>query len=105
MVNLVFNAIDALSAGGQIVLRTGAEAGGGWIEVSDTGPGMPEEVEKRVFEPFFTTKAQGTGLGLAMVYAFAKRHAGSITVETKLGAGTKFRLWFPRLPTVAVEGR
>jgi two-component system, NtrC family, sensor histidine kinase HydH len=95
VVNLVFNAIDALGGSGQIVLRTGAEAGGGWIEVSDTGPGMPEEVEKRVFEPFFTTKAQGTGLGLAMVYAFVQRHHGKVSLWTKPGEGTRFRLWFP----------
>jgi signal transduction histidine kinase len=98
IVNLVFNAIDALvagAAGGQILLRTGADAGGGWIEVSDTGPGMSEEVEKRVFEPFFTTKAQGTGLGLAMVYAFVQRHHGKITLSTSPGRGTCFRLWFP----------
>jgi two-component system sensor histidine kinase HydH len=95
LVNLVFNAIDALSGGGQITLRTGGEAGGGWIEVSDTGPGMPQEVEKRVFEPFFTTKAQGTGLGLAMVYAFVQRHHGKVSLWTKPGEGTRFRLWFP----------
>jgi signal transduction histidine kinase len=95
VVNLVFNAIDAMPAGGQIILRTGAEGTGGWIEVSDTGPGMSEEVQKRVFEPFFTTKAHGTGLGLAMVYAFVQRHHGKVTLWTRPGEGTRFRLWFP----------
>ncbi len=97
VVNLIFNAFDALATigGGTIALRTGAAGGGGWIEVADTGPGMPEEVEKRVFEPFFTTKEHGTGLGLAMVYAFVNRHGGKVSLETKLGQGTRFRLWFP----------
>jgi signal transduction histidine kinase len=98
VVNLVFNAIDAMPSGGQIVLRTGTEGGGGWIEVADTGSGMTEEVQKRVFEPFFTTKAQGTGLGLAMVYAFVQRHHGKVTLWTRPGEGTRFRLWFPCAP-------
>jgi signal transduction histidine kinase len=101
VVNLVFNALDAMTNGGRIALRTGAADGGGWIEVVDNGPGMPPEVEKRVFEPFFTTKAQGTGLGLAMVYAFVKRHGGTVSLQTKPGAGTLFRLWFPCSPVVA----
>ncbi len=97
VVNLVFNAVDAMSSGGQIILRTGGDEGGGWIEVADTGPGMTEEVQRRVFEPFFTTKAQGTGLGLAMVYAFVQRHHGKVTLWTRPGEGTRFRLWFPRV--------
>jgi signal transduction histidine kinase len=100
VVNLLFNAIDAMPDGGVIALRTGADARGGWIEVADTGPGMPPEIERRVFEPFFTTKEHGTGLGLAMVYAFAKRHGGTVTLETRPGAGTRFRLWFPAAPVV-----
>jgi signal transduction histidine kinase len=95
VVNLVFNAIDAMPSGGQIVLRTGGDEGGGWIEVADTGPGMSEELQKRIFEPFFTTKAQGTGLGLAMVYAFVQRYHGKVTLSTRPGEGTRFRLWFP----------
>lgn len=96
VVNLLVNAIDAIPESGHIALATGASRGGAWIEVSDDGPGMPPEVERRVFEPFFTTKgAEGTGLGLAMVYACMKRHGGEVTLETALGHGTKFRLWFP----------
>jgi signal transduction histidine kinase len=97
LVNLIVNAIDAVGpTGGTIMLRTGEANGGSFLEVEDDGPGMPPDVEKRVFEPFFTTKgAEGTGLGLAMVYATVQRHGGSVTLETAVGKGTKFRLWFP----------
>ena len=96
VVNLVINAIDALPDGGHIELSTGEERGGAWIQVADDGPGMTPEVEQRVFEPFFSTKgAEGTGLGLAMVYACVMRHGGSIHLTTAPGQGATFRLWFP----------
>jgi signal transduction histidine kinase len=101
VVNLLFNAIDAMPGGGIITLRTGADLKGGWIEVADTGPGMSPEIEQRVFEPFFTTKEHGTGLGLATVYAFVRRHGGTVALETRPGAGTRFRLWFPAAPALA----
>jgi signal transduction histidine kinase len=101
LVNLIVNAIDAMPGGGKIVLRTGESDGGSWVEVADDGPGMPPEIERRVFEPFFTTKgAEGTGLGLAMVYACMQRHGGSVSVETEVGKGTTFRLWFQRIASV-----
>ena len=102
LVNLIVNAIDAVGSSGigtKIVLRSGESNGGSFIEVEDDGPGMPPDVQKRVFEPFFTTKgAEGTGLGLANVYAAIQRHGGSITLESTPGKGTCFRLWFPGAP-------
>jgi len=97
-VNLVLNAIEAMPEGGTITVSTGAADGGGWIEVTDDGPGMPPEVQERVFEPFYTTKAEGTGLGLAMVYSFVQRQGGKLTLDTGVGRGTRFRLWFPAAP-------
>jgi signal transduction histidine kinase len=105
LVNLVVNAIDATSqTGGTITLRTGESDGASWVQVADDGPGMPPEIERRVFEPFFTTKGEeGTGLGLAMVYACMQRHRGSVRLETAPGKGTTFTLLFPRTPTGALS--
>ena len=101
LVNLVVNAIDAAGTTGKLItLRSGEADGGSFVEVEDDGPGMSSEVEKRVFEPFFTTKGtEGTGLGLAMVYATVQRYGGNITLDTALGRGTRFRLWFPPAAT------
>ena len=96
VVNLVVNAIDVLDTPGKIVVRTGADRSGSWIEVEDTGPGMSHEVRDHVFEPFFTTKGEaGTSLGLAMVYACMVRHSGTAEVTSEPGGGACFRLWFP----------
>ncbi len=100
LTNLVFNAVDAVLAKGgpwgRIVLRT--RQAGEWavVEVIDTGVGMDEEVRRRAVEPFFTTKgAQGSGLGLAMVYGTMRRHDGGLELESEPGQGTTVRLIFP----------
>ena len=99
IVNLVTNAIDALPAGGTIVVRTGACEAGTWVEVQDDGVGMTKEVQARAFEPFFTTKGTGgTGLGLATVYAFVRRHGGDVRLQSDAGRGTTIRLVFPSVP-------
>jgi CheY-like chemotaxis protein len=105
LTNLVFNAVDAMPAGGTLTLRTSAprRSGGApvranavWLDVSDTGIGMDEDTRRRCLEPFFTTKGErGTGLGLAMVYGVAKRHGAEIEIESAPGKGTTIRLDFP----------
>ncbi|HEY3080061.1 MAG TPA: ATP-binding protein [Chloroflexota bacterium] len=96
LTNLVFNAVDALPRGGTIRLSARREDDRVAVEVSDNGVGMPAEVQARVFEPFFTTKGEkGTGLGLAMVFAIAKQHAGDASVSSVPGQGTTFRLVLP----------
>jgi signal transduction histidine kinase len=97
--NLIFNAVDAMPAGGTITLRSSVEEGHAVIEISDTGLGMSEEVRRRCLEPFFSTKGdKGTGLGLSMVFGIIKRHDGSVDIESAPGRGTTFRL---RLPAMA----
>jgi signal transduction histidine kinase len=99
LLNLLANSIDAMVDGGTVTVSTGTADGGSWVRVHDDGPGIPEELQTRVFEPFFTTKGQeGTGLGLAMVYAFVQRHGGKLTLDSAPGRGTTFTLWFPFAP-------
>jgi signal transduction histidine kinase/ActR/RegA family two-component response regulator len=100
--NLVLNAVDALPRGGTI--RLAARPVGDMVEVSvsDTGVGIPAEVQARIFEPFFTTKGErGTGLGLAMAFGIVERHGGTIAVTSAPGRGTTFTL---RLPTQLSSG-
>ena len=96
VVNLIFNAVDAIEARGTVTVRTGSSDGGGWIEVEDNGPGIPLEIRSRIMEPLFTTKGnQGTGLGLPIVYAFALKHGGRLDIASEPGHGARFRMWFP----------
>ncbi|MFL5421302.1 MAG: ATP-binding protein, partial [Myxococcales bacterium] len=69
-----------------------------YVEVRDTGPGIPPERLARIFDPFFTTKERGTGLGLALAQEIAQEHSGQLTVTSVLGQGTTFTLRLPRAP-------
>jgi two-component system cell cycle sensor histidine kinase/response regulator CckA len=97
--NLVVNAVDAMPDGGVLTIRTGSDdAGNGWVEVEDTGTGIPAETLGKIFEPFFTTKpaGRGTGLGLPVVHGIVIRHGGRVDVESAPGRGSRFRVVFPR---------
>lgn len=100
--NMIFNAIEAMPEGGKIEIQTFQRKSNIYIQISDTGIGMTEEVRKKVFEPFFTTKPfSNTGLGLSMSYGIIKRLGGEIEVESKVGKGTTFTIILP----VGLEGK
>jgi len=95
LVNLVKNAMHAMTRGGTLTLQTGEGADGVWVSVTDTGGGIPPEQISRIFEPFFTTKKRGTGLGLMIVQRIVRAHGGRIELESHVGRGTTFRIWLP----------
>ncbi|HSS19530.1 MAG TPA: response regulator [Pyrinomonadaceae bacterium] len=96
LVNMVFNAVDAMPSGGNLTLAAEDIGDSVVISVGDTGTGMPAEVKSRIFDPFFTTKGKaGMGLGLAVSFGIIRRHEGSVEVESEVGAGTKFKIFLP----------
>jgi two-component system NtrC family sensor kinase len=96
--NLLTNALDAVEGRGSVRVTTALEGERARIEVADTGAGIPAEMLVRIFDPFYTTKeaGKGSGLGLAISATLAEALGGALTVESKPGTGSRFRLWLPR---------
>ena len=121
LLNLILNAVDAMGGKGELIVRTGrlelipphlvlpprATGPCAWVAVQDSGPGIAPQVMPRIFEPFFTTKdlstKRGTGLGLYMVYEFAKEMGYGIQVDSSTEAGTVFTLLIP-LESLSIGG-
>ncbi|MBI1839664.1 MAG: PAS domain S-box protein [Verrucomicrobia bacterium] len=95
LVNLIKNAMQAMTKDGQLTLRTSAASEGIVLSVEDTGGGIPPEQLNRIFEPYYTTKQKGSGLGLMIVQRIILEHRGRIGVESHVGKGTQFRVWLP----------
>ncbi|HEY5920450.1 MAG TPA: PAS domain-containing sensor histidine kinase [Kofleriaceae bacterium] len=96
LVNVMFNAIDAVRVrGGKVVVTSGQSNKRLWLEIVDDGPGITSELRERIFEPFFTTKTDGIGLGLAMVKSCIDSHDGTISVDSTPEGGTTFRIELP----------
>ena len=95
--NILVNAAQAIEKEGQIHIATRCDNSHVEIEISDNGPGIPEENLSKIFDPFFTTKkiGEGTGLGLNLVYNIVQKHKGQIQVDSKEDSGTTFIISLP----------
>ena len=113
MMNLAINASDSMPSGGTLTIETSnvqleaGDAAGSYVQltVSDTGAGMDDETARQIFEPFFTTKehGSGTGLGLSTVYGIVKQSGGDISVDSRLGQGTTFKVFLPSVHAMIDE--
>ena len=96
LVNMIYNAIDAMPSGGEIRMSSQETNGRVVLTIADNGTGMTPEVKSRLFDPFFTTKGKGgTGMGMAVSFGIIRRHNGSIDVDSEPGRGTTFRISLP----------
>jgi signal transduction histidine kinase/ActR/RegA family two-component response regulator len=104
LVNMIYNAIDAMPSGGEIRLSTQENRERVVVCISDTGTGMTPEVKQRLFDPFFTTKGKaGTGMGLAVSFGIIRRHEGSIEVDSDPGRGTTFKISLPKVMSASAD--
>lgn len=104
VLNLVINALEAMPEGGQLVLNTSVRDGELLVEISDTGSGIPAEIQQDLFKPYFSTKARGTGMGLALSEKVLSQHGGRIDFRTG-PLGTTFCITLPLEPTAGADGQ
>jgi signal transduction histidine kinase len=105
--NLFLNARDAMPKGGWVSVSTRIDGAEAFVEVADTGAGIPSEHLARIYDPFFTTKPEGggTGLGLSVTYGIVQELGGRLSCESDVGQGTRFRLVLPRIEPAVVGGQ
>jgi len=105
ILNIVVNAVQAMDEHGRMTLRTRSVEGFAELAITDTGHGIPPDVQDHIFDPFFTTKdeGKGTGLGLSIAYGIVSKHGGTIAVESEVGVGSTFTVRFPHAPAFARE--
>ena len=101
--NLIQNSIEAMPRGGELNIRLGEKQitpleESIMVEISDTGYGIPREIQEKIFNPFFTSKEKGTGLGLSLVKKIISLHHGKIEFESEVNQGTTFRIYLPTRP-------
>jgi PAS domain S-box-containing protein len=95
LANLIFNALEAIPAGGNVIIHTDNKDNGVSLIISDDGVGMTPDMKQQAFVPFFTTKPGRVGLGLSMCYGILQRHGGTIDIKSEIGEGTTISLWLP----------
>lgn len=95
VLNLMLNAVQAMTNGGDLMLNVSQQDGVARIEIADTGPGIPPEALSRIFDAYYSTKKGGTGLGLAMTQRIVKEHGGNLSVSSEVGRGTQFVMTLP----------
>lgn len=103
LVNLIFNAVEAIPAGGNIIIQTENKDNGISLIVSDDGVGMTPEMKQQAFVPFYSTKPGRIGLGLSMCYGILQRHGGTIDIQSEIGGGTTVTLWLPIYAKTGLE--
>ena len=104
LTNLIFNALESMSKGGEITIRTEAKQNEVLLYFTDSGQGIPNRIKEKIFDPFFTTKGpQASGLGLSICYGIIKRHQGKIEVESTEGKGTTFTISIPVGPKAPLK--
>lgn len=96
--NIIINALQSMTAGGSLSISTEKKDSNVELLISDTGKGVPKDIQARIFDPFFTTKERGTGLGLAIAYKIIEAHKGTITFNSEEGRGTTFIIRLPIRP-------
>ncbi|HEX3436045.1 MAG TPA: ATP-binding protein [Pseudacidobacterium sp.] len=95
LLNIVLNGAQAMTSGGNLIVRLAEDGRSSYLSITDEGEGIPDEIRSKIFNLYFTTKKDGSGIGLAMTYRIVQLHSGQLDVESQVGKGTTFTLQIP----------